>query len=81
MRCTLAVVVTLTACAVLAGATSLPAVGEWVTDAPPHRPQDRQDHHRDHLRSHRPDRRTGHSRPARATDPEPLEDRGPASRP
>ncbi|WP_256098639.1 transposase family protein [Streptomyces agglomeratus] len=29
-------VLALTACAVLAGATSLLAVGEWITDAPPH---------------------------------------------
>ncbi|MEV7939300.1 ISAs1 family transposase [Kitasatospora sp. NPDC088264] len=36
MRYTLAVVLTLTACAVLAGATSLLAVGEWITDAPPY---------------------------------------------
>ncbi|MFI6440163.1 transposase family protein [Streptomyces sp. NPDC050759] len=30
----LAVASALTACAVLAGATSLPAVGEWIADAP-----------------------------------------------
>ncbi len=30
------VVLTLAACAVLAGATSLLAVGEWIADAPPH---------------------------------------------
>ncbi|MFJ2582688.1 ISAs1 family transposase [Kitasatospora aureofaciens] len=35
VRHTLAVVLALTACAVLAGATSLLAVGEWITDAPP----------------------------------------------
>ncbi|MGW2292077.1 hypothetical protein [Streptomyces phaeochromogenes] len=29
-------VLALAACAVLAGATSLLAVGEWITDAPPH---------------------------------------------
>ncbi|WP_371798241.1 transposase family protein [Streptomyces sp. NBC_01707] len=29
-------VLTLAACAVLAGATSLLAVGEWIADAPPH---------------------------------------------
>ncbi|WP_189701759.1 transposase family protein [Streptomyces chromofuscus] len=29
----LIVVLALTACAVLTGATSLPAVGEWITDA------------------------------------------------
>lgn len=32
----LAVVLALTACAVLAGATSLLAVGEWIADAPTH---------------------------------------------
>ncbi|MEV6029430.1 transposase family protein, partial [Streptomyces sp. NPDC052036] len=32
----LAVVLALTACAVLAGATSLLAVGEWIADAPAH---------------------------------------------
>ncbi|MFF3910183.1 ISAs1 family transposase [Streptomyces sp. NPDC001848] len=36
VRHALAVVLALTACAVLAGATSLLAVGEWITDAPPH---------------------------------------------
>ncbi|MEU6370353.1 ISAs1 family transposase [Streptomyces sp. NPDC046931] len=36
VRHALAVVLTLTACAVLAGATSLLAVGEWIADAPPH---------------------------------------------
>ncbi|MGW3267073.1 transposase family protein [Streptomyces sp. NPDC001056] len=36
VRHTLAVVLTLTACAVLTGATSLLAVGEWIADAPPH---------------------------------------------
>ncbi|MGW0209616.1 hypothetical protein ACWDZ8_28760 [Streptomyces sp. NPDC003233] len=36
MRHTLAVVLALTACAVLAGATSLLAVGEWISDTPPH---------------------------------------------
>ncbi|WP_371674240.1 transposase family protein [Streptomyces sp. NBC_00289] len=36
MRHRLAVVLTLTACAVLAGATSLLAVGEWIADAPGH---------------------------------------------
>ena len=35
VRHALVVVLALTACAVLAGATSLPAVGEWITDAPP----------------------------------------------
>ncbi|MFC8882055.1 ISAs1 family transposase [Streptomyces cinereoruber] len=35
-RHALAVVLTLAACAVLAGATSLLAVGEWIADAPPH---------------------------------------------
>ncbi|GGW46788.1 hypothetical protein GCM10010320_28840 [Streptomyces caelestis] len=35
VRHALAVVLALTACAVLAGATSLPAVGEWIADAPP----------------------------------------------
>ncbi|MFJ3867552.1 transposase family protein [Streptomyces nigra] len=35
VRHALAVVLALTACAVLAGATSLLAVGEWITDAPP----------------------------------------------
>ncbi|MGI5460876.1 transposase family protein [Streptomyces sp. CA-249302] len=34
VRHRLAVVLALTACAVLAGATSLPAVGEWIADAP-----------------------------------------------
>ncbi|MER7309959.1 transposase family protein [Streptomyces griseoluteus] len=34
MRHRLAVVLALTACAVLAGATSLLAVGEWIADAP-----------------------------------------------
>ncbi|MGW5692369.1 transposase family protein [Streptomyces asiaticus] len=34
VRHALAVVVALTACAVLAGATSLLAVGEWIADAP-----------------------------------------------
>ncbi|MFF8914231.1 hypothetical protein ACF08M_13110 [Streptomyces sp. NPDC015032] len=32
----LAAVLALTACAVLAGATSLLAVGEWITDTPAH---------------------------------------------
>ncbi|WP_327169895.1 hypothetical protein [Streptomyces subrutilus] len=32
----MAVVLALTACAVLAGATSLLAVGEWIADAPAH---------------------------------------------
>ncbi|MER5602873.1 ISAs1 family transposase [Streptomyces sp. NPDC002265] len=36
VRHPLAVVLALTACAVLAGATSLPAVGEWIADAPAH---------------------------------------------
>ncbi|MGA4979361.1 ISAs1 family transposase [Streptomyces cinereoruber] len=36
MRRALAVVLTLAACAVLVGATSLLAVGEWIADAPPH---------------------------------------------
>jgi hypothetical protein len=36
VRHALAVVLTLTACAVLTGATSLLAVGEWIADAPPH---------------------------------------------
>ncbi|MEV6118895.1 transposase family protein, partial [Streptomyces sp. NPDC052109] len=36
MRHGLAVVLALTACAVLAGATSLLAVGEWIADAPAH---------------------------------------------
>ncbi|MFF7365755.1 transposase family protein [Streptomyces sp. NPDC008125] len=36
MRHRLAVVLALTACAVLAGATSLLAVGEWIADAPVH---------------------------------------------
>lgn len=36
MRHRLAAVLALTACAVLAGATSLPAVGEWIADAPAH---------------------------------------------
>lgn len=35
VRPALVVVLALTACAVLAGATSLLAVGEWITDAPP----------------------------------------------
>lgn len=35
VRHALVVVLALTACAVLAGAASLPAVGEWITDAPP----------------------------------------------
>ncbi|MFF4517690.1 transposase family protein [Streptomyces mirabilis] len=35
VRHALVVILALTACAVLAGATSLPAVGEWITDAPP----------------------------------------------
>ncbi|MFD7486926.1 transposase family protein [Streptomyces mirabilis] len=35
VRNALVVMLALTACAVLAGATSLPAVGEWITDAPP----------------------------------------------
>ncbi|MFI9306635.1 transposase family protein [Streptomyces triculaminicus] len=35
VRHALVVMPALTACAVLAGATSLPAVGEWITDAPP----------------------------------------------
>lgn len=35
VRHALAVVRALTACAVLAGATSLLAVGEWIADAPP----------------------------------------------
>ncbi|MFF0085898.1 transposase family protein [Streptomyces canus] len=34
VRHRLTVVLALTACAVLAGATSLPAVGEWIADAP-----------------------------------------------
>ncbi|WP_406465005.1 transposase family protein [Streptomyces sp. NBC_01622] len=34
VRHRLAVVLALTACAVLAGATALPAVGEWIADAP-----------------------------------------------
>lgn len=36
LRHTLAVVLALTACAVLAGATSLLAVGEWIADTPAH---------------------------------------------
>jgi hypothetical protein len=36
VRHALAVVLALTACAVLAGATSLLAVGEWIADAPAH---------------------------------------------
>ncbi|MET7712287.1 ISAs1 family transposase [Streptomyces sp. NPDC005407] len=36
VRHTLAVVLALTACAVLAGARSLLAVGEWIADVPPH---------------------------------------------
>ncbi|MEU2426748.1 ISAs1 family transposase [Streptomyces sp. NPDC007851] len=36
VRHALAVVLTLTACAVLTGATSLLAVGEWIADAPSH---------------------------------------------
>ncbi|MFE9859082.1 transposase family protein [Streptomyces sp. NPDC005780] len=36
VRHSLAVVLALTACAVLTGATSLLAVGEWIADAPPH---------------------------------------------
>lgn len=36
VRHALAVLLTLTACAVLTGATSLLAVGEWIADAPPH---------------------------------------------
>ncbi|MFJ3439194.1 transposase family protein [Streptomyces cyaneofuscatus] len=36
VRHVLAVVLTLTACAVLTGATSLLAVGEWIAEAPPH---------------------------------------------
>nr|WP_280923662.1 hypothetical protein [Streptomyces roseochromogenus] len=36
MRHRLVVVLGLTACAVLAGTTSLPAVGEWIADAPAH---------------------------------------------
>ncbi|WP_323139675.1 transposase family protein [Streptomyces sp. NBC_01443] len=36
VRHRLAVVLALTACAVLAGATSLLAVGEWIADAPAH---------------------------------------------
>lgn len=36
VRHALVVVLALTACAVLAGATSLLAVGEWIADAPPH---------------------------------------------
>ncbi|WP_234341727.1 transposase family protein [Streptomyces sp. NRRL S-646] len=35
VRHVLVVVLALTACAVLAGTTSLLAVGEWITDAPP----------------------------------------------
>nr|WP_253268260.1 transposase family protein [Streptomyces asoensis] len=35
VRHALVVVLALTACAVLAGATSLLAVGEWIADAPP----------------------------------------------
>ncbi|MGW0840376.1 transposase family protein [Streptomyces sp. NPDC002787] len=35
VRHALAVVLALAACAVLAGATSLLAVGEWIADAPP----------------------------------------------
>lgn len=36
IRHALAVVLSLAACAVLAGATSLVAVGEWIADAPEH---------------------------------------------
>ncbi|WP_328551061.1 transposase family protein [Streptomyces sp. NBC_00358] len=39
MRHRLPVVLALTACAVLAGATSLLAVGEWIADAPAHVPR------------------------------------------
>ncbi|MEU9288646.1 transposase family protein [Streptomyces sp. NPDC048275] len=39
VRHALVVMLALTACAVLAGATSLPAVGEWITDAPAVRPR------------------------------------------
>ncbi|AJF68519.1 hypothetical protein SVTN_33445 [Streptomyces vietnamensis] len=35
VRHAFAVVLALAACAVLAGATSLPAVGEWIAEAPP----------------------------------------------
>ncbi|MGW0886464.1 ISAs1 family transposase, partial [Streptomyces sp. NPDC002671] len=36
VRHALVAVLALTACAVLAGATSVPAVSEWIADAPPH---------------------------------------------
>src|SRR3954447_11199925 len=36
VRHALVVALALSACAVLAGATSILAVGEWITDAPPH---------------------------------------------
>ncbi|MFI7298822.1 transposase family protein [Streptomyces sp. NPDC050121] len=36
VRHALVAVLALSACAVLAGATSLPAVSEWIADAPPH---------------------------------------------
>ncbi|MEU5614298.1 ISAs1 family transposase [Streptomyces sparsogenes] len=49
--------------------------------APPHRPQDRQDHHQDYLRRYQPHHRAGHPRPARAADPRPLESGGSALRP
>ncbi|MER6790131.1 transposase family protein [Streptomyces sp. NPDC000658] len=39
LRHALDTVLALTACAVLAGATSVPAVSEWIADAPPHIPQ------------------------------------------
>jgi hypothetical protein len=36
VRHALAAMLALVACAVLTGATSLPAVGEWIADTPPH---------------------------------------------
>lgn len=36
VRHALVVVLAPAACAVVAGATSLPAIGEWIADAPPH---------------------------------------------
>ncbi|MER7927383.1 ISAs1 family transposase [Streptomyces sp. NPDC096057] len=37
--------------------------------APPHQPQDRQDHHQNRLRRHQPHRRAGHPGPTRDPDP------------
>ncbi|WAU82040.1 transposase family protein [Streptomyces sp. Qhu-G9] len=47
----------------------------------PQRPQDRQSHEHDPLRSRRPDRRAVHPGPASPTRPRPLADRCPAPRP